>query len=414
MTHLGRRDLLIGGALSVGGMSCSSVKTPARRRGRTVPETSFDVTKTYPALAPLADAVFDRRRSRARELARASDADTVFVTSGTASFAYLVGGDFGRSERLIALVLPVDGDAFVLAPAFEVDRVRRRARGLAVRGWEEDEDALTKLREGLGERPITVLIEPHTDYAVAAALGRTSRDVTLLDGSTMFEELRVIKTDEEIERMRRAVTITEDAFATAFERLEVGMSEKDVARVIHGEHARRGVEGYALVQFGMSSSMPHGGPSSTTLTNETVVLIDGGCTFQGWQSDVTRTRWFGESPAARFVAIYNLVHDAQSLAIARVQPGVPAQEIDRAARGVIAREGLGRYFTHRLGHGIGMEGHEAVYMVEGNPRRLEVGMVFTIEPGIYMPGEGMGVRLEEQVVCAAKGADVLTRRAPRL
>jgi Xaa-Pro dipeptidase len=238
-----------------------------------------------------------------------------------------------------------------------------------------------------------------------------------VDGTRAFDNLRVVKSDEEIARMRRAVALTEDAFAATFDRLEAGMLETDVSRIAGEEHSRRGVEGYALVQFGANAALPHGGPTDAALRPGMGVLIDGGCSFQGWQSDVTRTRWFDfanvASPPQRFREVYNLVHDAQSAAIARVRPDVPAQEIDRAARGVIAQAGFGKAFTHRLGHGIGMEGHEAVYMVEGNARLLERGLVFSVEPGVYLEGE-FGVRLEDQVACSATGADVLSRRAPRL
>jgi Xaa-Pro dipeptidase len=200
---------------------------------------------------------------------------------------------------------------------------------------------------------VTIMIEPRTDYWVAAALARALPAATLTDGSRLFEELRVVKSDQELARMRRATAITEDAFAATFEQLEVGMSEQQVARLVREEHARRGVEGGALVQFGAHAALPHGGPTAATLADGMVVLIDGGCTVQGWHSDITRTRWFGRAgPPEKLRAVYNLVHDAQTAAIARVRPGVPAQAIDRAARAVIAAAGLGPRFTHRLGHGL--------------------------------------------------------------
>jgi Xaa-Pro dipeptidase len=416
-----RRQVLAALAYAFGAAACGEPApvSPTRRakgRAKTTPETNFALRSEYPRIPPLADDVYARRRARAKELTRAANADVLVATSGAANFAYLVGGDFGRSERLIALVLPVDGDPVVIAPSFEVDRVRQRARTLDVRGWEESEDPQAKIRDWLGDGRARgpILLEPRTEYAVASALGRVLPHASLLDGTRAFEELRAVKSDEEIARMRRAVMITEDAFAAAFDQLETGMLEKDVARIVREEHARRGADGYALVQFGANAALPHGGPTATALGPGTVVLVDGGCSFQGWQSDVTRTRWFGPSPPSeRFRLVYNLVHDAQTAAIRRVRPAVPAQEIDRAAREVIVRGGFGPSFTHRLGHGIGMEGHEAVYMVEGNARPLEPGLVFSVEPGIYLAGE-LGVRLEDQVACGPTGADVLSRRAPRL
>jgi Xaa-Pro dipeptidase len=144
-----------------------------------------------------------------------------------------------------------------------------------------------------------------------------------------------------------------------------------------------------------------------------VVLMDGGCGFQGYASDITRTRWFGDAPLAKFREVYNLVHDAQTAAMEKVKPGVQAQEIDRAARAVITKGGYGQYFTHRVGHGMGMDGHEETYMVEGNTRALEPGFVFSVEPGIYMLGE-FGVRHEDDVMCSESGGEVMSRRAPKI
>jgi Xaa-Pro dipeptidase len=398
-----RRDFL--GAMLLA--ACAPVR-PTRPRVRTHPATHFEIQSKYPHIPPLADEVYAQRRLRARELTRAAGADFLVATAGATNFAYLVGSDFYRSERLISLVLPVEGEPLLLAPSFEVERVNKSVRRLAVTGWQESEDPIAKIRDFT--RKGKLLIEPRTDYTVAAHVGR---DNPIADAAGVFEELRVRKSEEELERIRRAVRITEDAFAATFERLAVGMSEREVSRIADEEHARRGVEGYALVQFGPSAALPHGGPTASPLAENTVVLIDGGCRFQGWWSDVTRTRWFGATPPARFSTLYNLVHDAQSAAIAQVKPGVAAQSIDRAARDVIAQGGFGANFTHRVGHGMGMDGHEPVYLVEGNARPLKEGFVFSVEPGIYLPGE-LGVRLEEVVTCTAKGAEVLSFRPPRL
>jgi Xaa-Pro dipeptidase len=419
---LSRREVLGAFALGAGALACGTtgprpaVAAPSSRRRGTLPASQFAARTEYPPLPPLSDEVYARRRARARELAHAAGATVVLATSGATSFAYLVGTDYGRSERLIAFVLPVDGAPVLLAPSFEVERVRRGARGpVELQRWEEAEDPIAKLPGLFGAAKRTaILVEPTTTFAVTSTIARALPDATLIDGSHVFEELRVAKSDEEIDRMRRAVAITEDVFVAVFDRLEIDMLEKDVAQMIAEEHGKRGVSGGALVQFGPSAALPHGGPGASRLVDGMVVLIDGGCTVQGWASDITRTRWFGSAPPPeRFRTVYNLVHDAQTAAIDRVRPGVPAEEIDRAARAAITAGGFGANFTHRLGHGIGIDGHEATYMVEGNRRPLAPGFVFSVEPGIYLPGE-FGVRLEDDVVCGASGADVLSRRAPRL
>lgn len=134
---------------------------------------------------------------------------------------------------------------------------------------------------------------------------------------------------------------------------------------------------------------------------------------EGRPRGAARTRWFGEQPPDKFVEMYNLVYDAQTAAMERVKPGVPCQEIDRAARAVITKGGYGQYFTHRLGHGMGMEGHEPAYMVEGNRRPLEPGFMFSVEPGIYILNE-FGVRIEDDFMCTTTGGELLSRRPPRL
>jgi Xaa-Pro dipeptidase len=163
------------------------------------------------------------------------------------------------------------------------------------------------------------------------------------------------------------------------------------------------------VQFGALSALPHGRPRGDALREGMAVLIDGGCEVDGYWSDITRTQWFGGAPPAEFTKVYGVVRDAQSAAIARVRPGVAAQDIDRAARELIEKAGYGEWFTHRVGHGLGMDGHEPAYMVRGNTQALEPGFVFTIEPGIYLPDK-FGVRIEDDVVCGPEGAIVLSRR----
>jgi Xaa-Pro dipeptidase len=183
--------------------------------------------------------------------------------------------------------------------------------------------------------------------------------------------------------------------------------DRDVSESISSAFEEAGFRGYALVQFGPLSALPHGAPEGAPLASESAVLIDGGCRVDGYWSDITRTRWFGSAPPAEFLHIVDVVREAQQAAIARAHAGVEAQEVDRAARAVITKAGYGASFTHRLGHGLGMDGHEPIYMVEGNRAPLVPGCVFTAEPGIYLPGR-FGVRIEDDVLCGVDGASVLS------
>ena len=405
-----------GAALDLGNVVNAERDVVAAPRVPTLPKTNITVKSSYPPIPPLDDAVYARRLERARQLTRDAGGTMLLATSGATNFTYLVGSNYGRSERLIALLLPVNGAPVLIAPSFEVERVRRGSRvDAAVRGWEEQADPFLLVRDAVREsaanNAVSIVVEPKTDYWTAMAVGRSLPDAKLIDGSGVFEQLRLVKTPEEIARMRRAIEITEDSIASTFDRLEVGMRDRDVARVVAEEHAKRGIDGGGLVQFGGQSALPHGGTIGTKLALQTVVLIDAGGDYQGYTSDITRTRWFGDAPPVRFREVYNLVHEAQDAAMARVRPGVPAQEIDRAARAVITKGGYGQYFTHRLGHGMGMDGHEPTWMVEGNTKLLEPGYVFSVEPGIYMPGL-WGVRIEDDYMCTEAGGELLSRRAP--
>src|SRR5262249_46638089 len=185
---------------------------------------------SYPPLAPLGDATFARRYDRLRALAREAGASVVFVTSGTTSFAYLAGGKVERSERLIALVLPVEGEPFLVAPAFEVERMRRQTRIRDVRPWEEHESPFAVARDALGAAHASakILTEPHTEYQTALALGRAVPGATLVDGTSAFEHLRLHKDEEELARIRRAIAVTHDVFEAAFAGLRPGVRDRDV------------------------------------------------------------------------------------------------------------------------------------------------------------------------------------------
>src|SRR6266480_4724399 len=379
-----------------------------------VPRSTFRVDQE-PSLSP---EVFARRLERARNELKGRGLDLLIATPGT-NYEYLAGYNPGRSERLIALLLPVAGPPAIVCPSFEVERIRRHGVITELHGWEEQEDPHALVRDtvhrlsprsGRG----TIALESSTAYQTFLRLGRALPGWTFVDAAPVTERLRVIKSPEEVALLRRAIAITQDAMAATFARLAVGTSEVQVAQALSREMEQRGAPGGGLVQFGPSSALPHGGPAGPTLERETVVLIDCGCRVAGYTSDITRTIWFGSSPSAEFRKVFNVLHDAQSAAIELGRPlYTPCQEMDRTARKVIADGGYGPSFTHRLGHGLGMDGHEVPYLVEGNETRLEPGMVFTIEPGIYQLGK-FGVRIEDDCLMTDKGVEVLSHRPAKL
>ncbi len=368
-----------------------------------------------PGLSP---DVFARRIQRLQLELETQELHLLVTEPGT-NFRYFAGYDPGRSERLILLMLPAEGEPVLVCPAFEVERVRRNSRIADVRGWEEQDNPWGLVRDaGRAMKPRRgrgrVAVESSMRYGMVLRLADALGGWQLRDAAPVLEPIRMIKTTEEIALIRQAIGITEASIAATFAQLAPGMTERDVARHLSREMQTRGGTGGGLVQFGASSALPHGGPGGTALAPETVVLIDGGCSVNGYTSDITRTIWFGDTPAAEFTTVFNLIHDAQTAAMTLARPlATQCQDLDRAARQRIAAGGYGRYFTHRLGHGMGMDGHEPPYLVEGNETRLEPGMVFTIEPGIYQP-ELFGVRIEDDCLVTPDGLEVMSRRPERL
>lgn len=359
---------------------------------------------------PLPPSVYRDRVRNAMSLMDEHGHAAIFCEPGT-NFTYLSGANFGRSERLLALIIPQNGHPVIVAPSFEVERVKR-ALGpeTDVRGWEEDQNPYQLVADALtpsGRRPIG--IEPSTRFGVASRLQEAMPQRELVDATDLFRRLRIIKSTEELALIRKAISITQRAIAATFASLAPGMTERDAAGKLSERMSMDGGVGGGLIQFGPNSALPHGGPGIATLEAGMPVLIDAGCRVHGYTSDITRMHFFGDQPSPKYKEVFNTVLAAQTAAYEAARPGMECQDLDRIARRVIEEAGYGRYFTHRLGHGMGMDGHEPPYLVEGNRRQLEPGMVFTIEPGIYLPGE-WGVRIEDDFVVREDGLEPLSTR----
>jgi Xaa-Pro dipeptidase len=348
-------------------------------------------TPALPALPPpLSPDVFRDRQARLRAAAKTRGIDAIFVTPST-NLAWSANLAIGRSERLTALLLFTAGPSVLVTPSFEEANHRRTAVVDEVRTWNEDQDPIALAVKTLGGKT-AIGIDGSTAYATAAALASAS-SAKLEEASPLFDPLRMIKSEQEQNFIREAGRRTNLAIDATHKRMRAGMSESDVARILEDEFARLGVSGAGLVQFGPSSAFPHGGPAERRLSRGDVVLIDCGCRVRGYHSDVTRTVAFG-SASDELRKVYAVVDKACLAGIGMLKPGSTGEEADRAARKVIEDAGYGQYFTHRLGHGLGLDGHEPPYLVHGNTRPLEPGNTVTIEPGIYMP-EKFGVRIED-------------------
>jgi Xaa-Pro dipeptidase len=222
---------------------------------------------------------------------------------------------------------------------------------------------------------------------------------------------RMIKDAHELALMRRACQITVAAHRAVFASLKEGMTQGEVARLSSEAHRRLGIGGGSLVLFGADAAFPHGTTNPKPLKAGDVVLMDGGGRLHGYSSDITRTAVFGAPPTERQRRVWNAVRKAQQAAFSAAKPGAECQGVDAAARKAIEDAGFGggyQALTHRLGHGIGMDGHEWTYLVRGNTTRMQPGMCFTNEPGIYIPGE-LGIRHEDVMVVTAEGAESFTK-----
>jgi Xaa-Pro dipeptidase len=370
----------------------------------------------FSQLRPLGDRVhpitadeFHARLLHAQELMAQLNPkfDALLIGPGS-SLYYFTGIHWYLSERLLAVVIPRTGQAILVSPGFEEGRMRESMRyPLEVRVWQEDESA-TKLIAGiLAERGIRsgrVGIEerfPFTYYDHFRAAG-PAYEIVSADLVTIA--CRAHKSPHEIELMRLACTVTCDVYREVFANLKEGMSQENIDDLVIAGFSKMNLRGEALVLLGASAALPHGTKQPQKLKEGDVVLIDGGCTVDGYQSDITRTGILGK-PSTKIQSAYETVRKAQDAALDAARAGKLSGSVDDAARAVVTNAGFGpdyKYFTHRLGHGIGLDGHEHPYLVRGSTTVLEAGMTFSNEPGIYIPGE-FGLRCEDDMVITADG-----------
>jgi Xaa-Pro dipeptidase len=339
--------------------------------------------------------------------------DALFVAPGT-SLYYFTGIRWGISERLLALVLPRTGDPIVIVPGFEEGRLREKLQFSAeVRVWQEDESPAKIAAAALGDRGVRtgrVGVEETAPFTFFDHLRGAAPEFECVSADLVTIACRGRKSAHELELMRLACEATCDVFRAVFASLKEGMSQEDIGKLVEGGFSKMGLHGGALVLLGASAALPHGTIKPQKLKEGEVVLIDGGCAVDGYQSDVTRTGILGKAPE-KVARVYEIVRKAQDAALDAARAGKLSGTVDDAARKIITEAGYGpdyKYFTHRLGHGIGLDGHEHPYLVRGSKTLLEPGMTFSNEPGIYIPGE-FGMRCEDDMVIAADGpAQLLT------
>jgi Xaa-Pro dipeptidase len=375
----------------------------------------------------------DERRARverARQLMAEHKIDAIMLTQGT-SLVYFTAIRWGGGERLTACIFPAKGEPFFVCPAFEEDRAREQiALGpfggvkADVRTWNEDESPYALVAAGLRDRGVasgTLGIEETTKHVWSDSIAKAAPQLKLTSATPVVAGCRMIKTPHEIELMRLASKATLAVYAAVYKALAPGMTQNTVSAMIGEAYRKVGFPGEASVQAGEYTALPHGSIQPQTIKEGTIIMIDDGCTVEGYQSDITRTFVLGRA-SDKMKRVFDIVHQAQSAALTAARPGVALDSIDAAARKVITDAGYGpgfKYFSHRVGHGIGMDGHEWPYLVKNNMFGWEQTisaqphMTFSDEPGVYIRGE-FGVRLEDDMHITENGAELFTPQSPSL
>jgi len=418
-----RRRFLKTGSLAAGVSAVLPKLAGASDSDQPLPP-SIEALKTLrPEAKPITLEERSQRQAKGRQLMRENNLSAILLTEGT-SLNYFTGIRWWGGERLFAMVLPAKGEAFYVSPAFEEGRAREQiaqspdGAHADVRTWQEDESPYERVAQGLSDRAIaggTIGVEETVHFVFSDGLRKAAAGATFTSATPVTAGCRMIKSPHEIELMRLASKVTLTAYEATYRALKVGMTHHDVANLVEAAHRQLGFEGEALVLFGEFSAFPHGSVTPQVIHEGTIILIDGGCRAEGYSSDITRTFVIGR-PTDKMKQVFEIVLRAQSAALATARPGVEAGSVDAAARQVITDAGYGpdyKFFTHRLGHGMGMDGHEWPYLVRENSTKLQPHMTFSDEPGIYIRGE-FGIRLEDDMHITENGAELFTPQSPSL
>jgi Xaa-Pro dipeptidase len=398
-----RRSFIKTGTVSLAALSLDPSAVAAQ-----APASTPALTNLATGVEPLTPEDFAARQEKARRLLADRGFDALFVGGGT-NLLYFTKVGWWLSERVFGVLLSPKKDPVWVCPAFEVERAKELVpAGQEIRTWEEHEspyDLIGGVLKDLGAATGKLATAPDLRAFEIHGLRRTLTANQIVDGAPVTEGCRGVKTAKEIAYLDLANRITKLAYREGFKTLREGMTTRDLAGAIAMATQKLGSQGGGGPQFGPNTAFPHGSQVQRNLQAGDAVLVDGGCGIEGYRSDVTRTVVFGK-PSDKQKRVWDIVRDAQKAALAAARPGATCESVDRAARKVVEDAGFGpgyKYFAHRLGHGIGMEGHEYPYLVKGNTLKLEPGMTFSNEPGIYIYGE-FGIRTEDCMVVTESGA----------
>lgn len=371
--------------------------------------------------APISGEEYQQRLEQARRLLRQRGDDAVLITAGH-SLRYFTGISWSASERLVAMLLTLSGDPIVLCPAFEAGSLQHALKiPVQTRLWEEHEDPQRHVADLVAAHGIRRLaLDPAATFLIYQRLRDVVGACEVVEGSAIVDGCRRQKSPAELALMRQATAMTLQVHRLAAGLMHEGIGTDDIRRFIDRAHRALGADGgstFCIVQFGEATAYPHGIPGEQQLCENQLVLIDTGCSVQGYQSDITRTYVFGQ-PTSSQSRIWSLEQAAQRAAFEAVRPGVACADVDAAARRTIEAAGLGPDYRlpglpHRTGHGCGLSIHETPYLVRGDETPLAPGMCCSDEPMIVVPGQ-FGIRLEDHFHVTDDGAAWFTEPSPAI
>lgn len=383
-------------------------------------EALSQLTDLSGEVAPIEKAEFEGRIEKLQSLMRANDVDVTYLHAGT-NLYYFTGLQWNPSERMVAAVVPAEGDISYISPKFEINTLQDYwLLESDIAAWDEHESPFELVKKVLQDRSLKhsrIAIDESAPFMFADGLQHALTDSEFISAKSLTESSRQCKSDAEIAIIKQAHLMTMKVIESAASVLRPGITTTEVTKFIDDAHRAIGARNgsyFCIVLFGVASSFPHGVKNPQVLKDNDWVLIDTGFLLHGYNSDITRTFPFGKATAKQ-EEIWNLEREAQLSAFAAVKPGSPCEAIDAAARAVLEQAGLGPDYDvpglpHRTGHGCGLDIHEAPYVVRGNQTVLEKGMVASIEPMIVVPDE-FGVRLEDHFYVTEDGAEWFTEPA---
>jgi Xaa-Pro dipeptidase len=384
-----------------------------------LPEAIRSLRPQLEGIVPISVAERKERIAKAQALMFQNKMDAIFL-EGTTSCYYYTGMRWGQSERTFGVVIPAKGTLVYVCPKFEEDRARELILpdfGEEVRCWEEHESPYAVIVGIVKDRGVihhTIGMEERVRFFIANGVKKEAAGFEVVDATPVTAGCRMIKSPAEIALMQKASDITIEAYKAAFATIIPGMSQTTLSNNISAAFRKLGFSGGASVQVGKYSALPHGSITPQTIKEGDVVMIDGGTSCEGYASDITRTIVAGK-PTQRQIDVWNLEKKAQDAAFAAIKIGATCEQVDAAARAVIEKGGFSTNYKlpglpHRTGHGIGLEGHEWTNFVKGNTTPIELGMCFSDEPTISIPGE-FGIRLEDCLYINSDGPKFFSKQS---